>query len=206
MRALGGKRQRGVVAIIVSIGLLALLAMVGLALDSGHAFLNKSRLQNAVDASALAAAKVFNELDSEPEATAAARNTFDLNAASVPELSRVMSGADLTVQFSNTLQPWAPGTTPAYYVRVVADDFTMWTSFTSLVGITETRKSISRPLRRALKRPSCGTRRSAMSSSDMTLMREITCSASSTPGTDWPRVSTPSMRFLIVRPEAVDSR
>ena len=143
MDALGGKRQRGVVAIIMSIGLLALLAMVGLALDSGHAFLNKSRLQNAVDASALAAAKVFNELDSEPLATAAARNTFDLNAASQPELSRVMSGADLTVQFSNTLQPWAPGTTPAYYVRVVADDFTMWTSFTSLVGITETRMAAS---------------------------------------------------------------
>ena len=59
MNALGG-RQRGIVAVMVAIGLLALLAMVGLALDSGHAVLNKSRLQNTVDASALAAAKVLD--------------------------------------------------------------------------------------------------------------------------------------------------
>ena len=105
--------------------------------------LNKSRLQNTVDASALAAAKVLDSTGSEANADTAARNVFDLNAASQPELNRVMSGADLTIQFSSTLNPWAPGTTPANYVRVVADDFTMWTSFTSLVGITETRMAAS---------------------------------------------------------------
>ena len=41
------------------------------------------------------------------------------------------------------------------------------------VGMIETRKSIVRPRTRSLKRPSCGTRFSAMSSSDMTLMREM---------------------------------
>ncbi len=40
-------------------------------------------------------------------------------------------------------------------------------------GITETRKSIVRPFTLSRKRPSCGTRFSAMSSSDMTLMREM---------------------------------
>ena len=128
---------------MVAIGLLALLAMVGLALDSGHAVLNKSRLQNTVDASALAAAKVLDSTGSEANADTAARSVFDLNAASQPELNRVMSGADLTIQFSTTLDPWAPGSTPANYVRVVAQDFTMWTSFTSLVGITETRMAAS---------------------------------------------------------------
>jgi Flp pilus assembly protein TadG len=142
MNLLGG-RQRGVVAIMVAIGLLALLAMVGLALDSGHAVLNKSRLQNTVDAAALAAAKVLDSTGSEADADTAARSLFDLNAASQPELNRAMSGADLTIQFSNTLNPWAAGTTPANYVRVIADDFTMWTSFTSLVGITETRMAAS---------------------------------------------------------------
>ncbi len=39
------------------------------------------------------------------------------------------------------------------------------------VGTIETRKSMVRPFRRSLKRPSCGTRFSAMSSSDMTLIR-----------------------------------
>ena len=40
------------------------------------------------------------------------------------------------------------------------------------VGMIDTRKSISRPLYRTRKRPSCGTRRSAISSSLMTLMRD----------------------------------
>ena len=142
MNPLGG-RQKGVVAILIAIGLLALLAMVGLALDTGHAVLNKSRLQNTVDAAALAAAKMLDETGAEDEADDAARQVFDLNAASQPELSRVMSGADLTIQFSNTLNPWAPGTTPANYVRVIADDFTMWTGFAALVGINETRMAAS---------------------------------------------------------------
>lgn len=138
-----GTRQRGIVAVVVATGLLALLAMVGLALDSGHMMLNKSRLQNTVDASALAAAKVLDKTASEAQATAAARSVFDLNAANHPELSRVMSGGDITVTYSNTLNPFVPGSASPNYVRVVANDFTMWTSFTSLVGITETRTAAS---------------------------------------------------------------
>ena len=46
-----------------------------------------------------------------------------------------------------------------------------WLRVMGVSGITETRKSMVRPLRRSLKRPSCGMRFSAMSSSDMTLMR-----------------------------------
>ena len=64
------------------------------------------------------------------------------------------------------------------------------------VGMIETRKSIVLPRTRSLKRPSCGTRFSAMSSSDMTLMREMIVL--------WCRLSigsiacysTPSMRYL----------
>ena len=41
------------------------------------------------------------------------------------------------------------------------------------LGMTDTRKSIVLPGTRSLKRPSCGTRFSAMSSSAMTLMREM---------------------------------
>jgi Flp pilus assembly protein TadG len=130
-------RQRGVVAVVIAVGLLALLAMVGLALDSGHVILNKSRLQNTVDAAALSAAKVLDRTGSETQATTAARSVFDVNAAIHPELARVLSGANLDLQYSNTLEPWAPGTVPANYVRVAATDFTMWTGFTSLVGITE---------------------------------------------------------------------
>ena len=132
-----GQRQRGVVAVVIAIGLLALLAMAGLALDSGHLILNKSRLQNTVDSAALAAAKVLDQTGSEAQATTAARGIFDLNAANHPELARVLSGSGITLQYSNTLEPWAPGSAPARYVRVVAEDFSMWTSFASLVGVTD---------------------------------------------------------------------
>src|SRR5215471_15954915 len=40
------------------------------------------------------------------------------------------------------------------------------------VGRVETRRSISRPIRRSLIRPSCGSRRSAMFSFAMILMRD----------------------------------
>ena len=44
-----------------------------------------------------------------------------------------------------------------------------------ILGITDTRTSISRPCTETRKRPSCGTRHSMMSSSNITLMCEITC-------------------------------
>ena len=131
------RQQRGITAVLVTVALLALLAMVGLALETGHLALNKSRLQNTVDAAALAAAKVLDKTGSQAQATVAARSVFDLNAANQPELSRVLSGADVTVQYSNTLSPFAPGSAPANYVRVFADNFTMWTGFTALVGIDQ---------------------------------------------------------------------
>jgi Flp pilus assembly protein TadG len=130
------RKQRGIVAVVVAIGLLALVAMVGFAFDSGHLMLNKSRLQNTVDAAALTAAKVLDLTGSEAQAEASARASFDTNASGHRELDQVMSGADIAVHFSNTLEPWAPGSAPANYVRVVADDFTMWNSFTSLVGFS----------------------------------------------------------------------
>jgi uncharacterized membrane protein len=54
-------RQRGIVMPMLAVSLVALMAMGGLALDSGHLFVNKSALQNAVDAAALSAAKVLKD-------------------------------------------------------------------------------------------------------------------------------------------------
>ena len=75
-----------------------------------------------------------------------------------------------------------------------------------MLGMIDTRKSMGRPSKAILKRPSCGTRRSAMSSSDITLMREMTCSDTSTLGTVAMLASTPSRRYLTTSPEAVVSR
>jgi len=133
------RQQRGIVAALVAVALLGVLLMAGLAIDIGHLVLNKSRLQSTVDAAALAAAKVLDQTGSETQATAAARGVFDLNAAKQPELSSVLSGADIVVQYSATLNPFTPGAPDdtAEYVRVIANNFSMWTSFTVALGFDQ---------------------------------------------------------------------
>src|SRR5512137_2213654 len=116
------RQQRGIVAVLVAVALVALVAMVGLATDMGHVVLNKSRLQSTVDAAALAAAKVLDQTGSEEQATTAAHSVFGLNAADQPELLIWLVDSDITVQYSQLLNPFSPGTTPAHYVRVRADN------------------------------------------------------------------------------------
>lgn len=138
-------RQSGAALVLVMAGLVALLAMAGLAIDMGHLGLNKARLQSTVDAAALAAAKILDQTQgAEAPATAAALSVLGINAAAHPELSQVVdNGLEVTVEYSNTLQPFAPGTTPAMYVRVVARNFTMWNSLTRLVGVDDLRTAAS---------------------------------------------------------------
>lgn len=50
-------RQRGAVAVTFALLLVVILGFVGLALDGGRLYVNKSELQNAADACALAAAQ-----------------------------------------------------------------------------------------------------------------------------------------------------
>lgn len=57
------ERERGIVAIIVALSLAALVGFAGIVLDLGHLFVNKTELQNAADACALAAA---NQLVCDP--------------------------------------------------------------------------------------------------------------------------------------------
>lgn len=49
-------RQRGTVAVVVAVSSLALFAFAGIGLDAGRLFINKTELQSAADACALAAA------------------------------------------------------------------------------------------------------------------------------------------------------
>ncbi len=139
------QRQGGAALVLVMVGLVALLAMAGLAIDTGHLGLNKARLQSTVDAAALAAAKVLDQTSgAELPASAAALSVLGINADAHPELDQVVdNGLDVTIQYSNTLNPFAPGTVPANYVRVVASNFTMWTGLTALVGMNDMQTAAS---------------------------------------------------------------
>jgi hypothetical protein len=131
------RRERGTALVLVVIGMLALLAMAGLALDTAHVLLNKSRLQSALDAAALAAAKSLAGSTSTTLADAAANAVFTQNYFGVyPELqSAVTGGLKLTTQYSSTLIPFNAGTAPAAFVRASITGFATPMSLISVLGI-----------------------------------------------------------------------
>ena len=107
------RTQGGSVLVLVTIGMVVLLGMAGLALDMGHAYLMKTRLQNALDAAALSGAKTLDETSDTVQAEIDARNTFALNAGDD------MNDTTLTpvVEFSDILFDPAQVLDPQY-VRV----------------------------------------------------------------------------------------
>jgi len=135
-------RQSGIVIPIVVIGLLALLAVAGLALDGSHALANKTRMQNTADAAALAAAKVLNLTNGDTaQATTAANNIFAMNASGAGnhEMNDAYGAGDIsvTVQYSTTVSPFAPGSPDGPFVRVIAAGFDTQTTLSRVLGVTE---------------------------------------------------------------------
>ena len=137
------RSQRGVAMPFLAVALVALLLMVGLALDAGHATLNKTRLQDAADAAALAAAKTLDQTHSTILATTEALTAFaaNANASGDQELANAYAnGAGMvtvTVSYSATLPPFTPGSATGPYVRVSASGFARPTWFANLAGIPQ---------------------------------------------------------------------
>jgi Flp pilus assembly protein TadG len=78
-------RQRGAIAIMVAVSMLVLLAVVGLAIDAGLAYLVKARLNAAVDSAALAGARAVTTGTNQTEQIASARAAAaDFFAANIP--------------------------------------------------------------------------------------------------------------------------
>jgi Flp pilus assembly protein TadG len=127
-------RQRGITLVVIAIAMVGLLAIAGLAIDVGRLVGDKARLQSTVDAAALTAAKVLDTTGSAAAATTAATNSFNTNAAQQRELAAV--GGNLTIDYSNTLQPFAAGSGPPLYARVRATGFNIAASLSSVLGFT----------------------------------------------------------------------
>lgn len=138
-------RQSGIAMVLVVVALTALLLMAGLALDFGHAALNKSRLQNATDAAALSAAKALDQTRSTLTATTVAVAAFKNNAngSGNGELGNAYGNGSgsiaLTVQYSATVAPFVSGSTTGPYVRVIATGF-QWPSWLVRLGGTSQMK------------------------------------------------------------------
>jgi Flp pilus assembly protein TadG len=130
-------RERGAVLPLVAVSMLALIAIAGLAIDTSHVLLNKARLQSAVDAAALAAAKVLDQTGSTTQADISANSVLTANLAQYPELQNAMgAGLTLTTQYSSTLNPFSPGTTPAMFVQASITGFPTTMSLSQVLGIT----------------------------------------------------------------------
>ena len=135
------KKQSGSVLVLIVIAMLAMLGIVGLAMDGGHAMLNKTRLQNTVDAAALSAAKELDLNGDENLARTAAMQAFASNAglAGNQELGEAFTDGtiNVVVQFSATLDPFVPGTAPPAYVRVRATNFELPVAFAGLISTAD---------------------------------------------------------------------
>jgi Flp pilus assembly protein TadG len=116
-----GNKQRGAVVVIVAIALPVLLFAMGWALDFGHVFVNKTRLQNALDATALSAAIAINyDVNKDTAAaTTKGKDTFNsfIGASDCDNTSgnlapgnkelACLNANDLVFDYSRTLDPWA---------------------------------------------------------------------------------------------------
>jgi Flp pilus assembly protein TadG len=132
------RRQSGAALPMVIAGLLGMLVIAGLTLDTSHALANKTRLQSTVDAAALAAAKSYDQTPDVVLANGVALALFGINAdgAGNHELDRAFDAGDITVtvQWSETLNPFvSTGIGP--YVRVIATGFSISSSLSVLLGI-----------------------------------------------------------------------
>ncbi|MBF7728648.1 Tad domain-containing protein [Pseudomonas sp. N040] len=130
------ERQRGAVIVLVTLAMVAMLLMAALALDGGHMLVNKTRLQNSVDAAALSGAKTLQQVLGSSNAAIVSRSaalatlTLNANASGNSELATAVTaaggaGAFAVVELANSVYgPFSfPGPANASYVRVSVPNY-----------------------------------------------------------------------------------
>ncbi len=147
----GMRKQRGLVAVIVTVALFAFLAVAALAIDINHALMNRTKLQSGVDAAALAAALILSESGTESEAKDAAISTLAKLASSTgnSELNFAdTSSTEVCITFSNNPtafpqpteeEPGCPSSSSNInqdrYVRVDVSNLSLASFFMQIMGI-----------------------------------------------------------------------
>ncbi|NRB38772.1 MAG: Tad domain-containing protein [Pseudomonadales bacterium] len=143
------QRQQGVILAIGMISMVAILGIIGLALDGGHMLLNKTRLQNIADTAALAGARVYTDNDDVAGAEAAVTKVIAYSAAMSGNgiFQSALSSGQITplIEFSQTLVPFTPfipsAAAPARFIRVSLDNMNMDSWFAHIV--TDTQLAVS---------------------------------------------------------------
>jgi hypothetical protein len=136
--------QRGAVAIIVGLTLAVLVGFAGLAIDGGRLYVNKTELQNAADACALAASYELTGAPNIPAANFAQAHNAGVLTATRNQIgfqAGAIAGGDVTVEFGITLNggAWlsAASNPPATsrYVRCTIQETGIAPWFMQVLGI-----------------------------------------------------------------------
>jgi Flp pilus assembly protein TadG len=121
MRIIKIINRKGQVIILVTLAVVLLLLLVGLALDSGIGYAVKAKLNSAVDAAAIAAGRAISGGDT-TAATAAANKFFQANFPAGYLRARVTSGpnTDVTVDTNGRwhITVTASAEVPTYFLRI----------------------------------------------------------------------------------------
>lgn len=139
--ALNPHSQGGAILPLMAIALLAILGVTALALDIGNLLRHKALLQNGLDAAALSGAKVLKVTGDPLAAEQEARSVLMTNAevSGSGGLVEEMDAGSVTidVEFSNTLHPFVPNTTPPEYIRVRTADLSVRSYFARVLGFDQ---------------------------------------------------------------------
>jgi hypothetical protein len=139
IRQLNKCKSHGMVVIMLLVGMTVLLSIIGLAIDFGHAYLNKTRLQGLTDSLVLSGAKTLNDSRSTGQANSEISSLFTLNINSSGnrELKENLEVNDLNISYSDTLSPFVSGGSDPRYVRVQISSMTLQSWFIQLLGFSE---------------------------------------------------------------------
>ncbi|HZQ98895.1 MAG TPA: TadE/TadG family type IV pilus assembly protein [Chloroflexota bacterium] len=116
-----GKREAGQILVLFALVQVALVAMAGFAVDYGALLVERTKLQNAVDAASLAGARAL--VDGANPGTAAARTAVTSYLSSMGYSAA--SGATISTTFTatggttDTVQVQVSKVAPTYFVRVI---------------------------------------------------------------------------------------
>lgn len=144
MNALGQKRERkgerGSILAMSAMGMLSVLLAVGLGVDISHFYLVKTELQNAADASALAAASAINShpsgiIEGTNRAISAAQNSYEFNNTNIQfTASNVTWAVNLDGPYLSVAAASATGVAPKIrFVKVTTPDSPVGVSFAASV-------------------------------------------------------------------------
>lgn len=138
------RTQKGITLVLISMVLLILLGVAAFGIDLNHQVLNKTRLQNAVDAAALAGAVAADENGDVVAAEAVATATLNDISASSGNSELVFDDSNISITFSldrATFVDAASFTAPAgaydIYVRVAVTEIGLTQFLSGVFGINK---------------------------------------------------------------------